>query len=119
MRISSPNVRDALLSSLADEYSRKILLTTLYEAKSVEDLSRAQNIPISTCYRRVNEMKELGLLIVEKTVLTEDGKKFELYRSAFRSIKMDFENGELVIDAVLNEDIATRMGRLWASLRSG
>ena len=76
MRISSANVRDAIIRALADEYSRKLILGTLSRARSVEELSQTENIPISTAYRRVNELKEIGLLTVEKTILTDEGKKF-------------------------------------------
>ncbi len=118
MRITSQTVRDALIRSLADEYSRKIILSTIEKAQSVEELSLAQDIPISTAYRRVNEMKDIGILTVEKTILTEEGKKFELYRSAFKTIHMDLNPDEIVIDVELNEDVATRLSRLWASMRA-
>lgn len=118
MRIDSPKVRDALIEALADEYSRKIILKTIIKAESVEELSRKENIPISTAYRRVNELKDVGLLAVEKTILSDDGKKYELYRSAFSSFKIDLEHGEITIEAEFNEDVATRLSRLWASMRA-
>ncbi len=119
MRIASQSVKDALIRALADEYSMKIILKTINQAKSVEELSQSENIPISTAYRRVNEMKEVGLLTVEKTILTDEGKKYELYRSAFKTIHLDLNQGEITIDADLNEDVATRLSRLWASMRAG
>jgi predicted transcriptional regulator len=118
MRITSPLLKDALIGALADEYSRKIVLKTIENAQSVEDLSRSENIPISTAYRRVNELRQVGILTVEKTILTDDGKKFELYRSAFRAVHMDLVQGELEVDVDLNEDVAARLSRLWASMRS-
>ncbi len=117
MLIASQRVKDALVQALADEYSRKILLKTIARAESISALSESQNIPLSTAYRRISEMREAGILIVEKTVLTGDGKKFELFRSAFRSVQIRLDQGELTIDAVLNEDVAARLSRLWSQLR--
>lgn len=117
MLIASGRVRDALIQALADEYSRKIILQTISQPKSISDLSEKEGIPLSTAYRRVNEMKDSGILIVEKTILTSDGKKYELYRSAFKSIEIKLDQGELAIDAILNEDIAARLSRIWSSLR--
>lgn len=117
MRISSQRVRDALLQALADEYSRSIMVSTIKEAKSVQDLSRDGNIPMSTAYRRVNEMTETGLLTVERIVLTEDGKKYELYRSAFKSLQIGLDQGDIAIDVALNDDVAGRLTRLWAQMR--
>ncbi|HYB03178.1 MAG TPA: helix-turn-helix domain-containing protein [Nitrososphaerales archaeon] len=119
MRITGQQVRDALIRALADEYSRKILLGTVERARSVEDLSEIFQIPISTAYRRVNEMREVGLLTVEKTILTDEGKKFELFRSSFKGINLQLDKGDIVVDVELNEDVATRLSRLWASLRAG
>lgn len=118
MRITGQPVRDAILRALADDYSRHIMLSTVERAKSVEELSHSLMIPISTAYRRVNEMKEVGLLTVEKTILTDEGKKSELYRSAFKGINLQLEKGEVIVDVVLNEDVATRLSRLWESMRA-
>jgi predicted transcriptional regulator len=117
MRIDSSKVRDALIAALADDYSRKIILKTINKAQSVEELSRSEGIPISTAYRRINELKDVGLLAIEKTILSDDGKKYELYRSAFKSFRIDLEQGEIKIEAELNEDVAIRLARLWASMR--
>ncbi len=119
MRIANRSVKDALLKALADEYSIKILLKTIDEARSVEELSETEHIPISTAYRRVNEMKDVGLLTIEKAILTGEGKKFELYRSVFKAVHLDLNGGEVIIDADLNEDAAMRLTRLWATIRAG
>lgn len=93
-------------------------MRTVEKAISVEELSHTLAIPISTCYRRVNEMREVGLLTVERTIITDDGKKSELYRSAFRGINLQLQKGEIIVDVELNEDVAIRLSRLWASLRA-
>lgn len=108
---------EGLIQALSDRYSRRILLSAIPRAKSVEDLSKENDIPLSTCYRRVNEMTQQGIMIVEKITITPDGKKYEMVRSAFRSVKISFDQGELVIDAVPNEDIADKLNRMWISMR--
>ena len=117
MRITNTAVKEALIRALADDYSRKILLSTIIKPDSVEGLSRSLDIPISTAYRRVNELVKATLLTVEKTILTDDGKKFELYRSAFRTFHLDLNQGEISIEAELNEDIAARLARIWGSMK--
>lgn len=102
---------------LSDEYSRRIVTAATQKAKSVEDLSRENDIPLSTCYRRVHELLDVAILIVEKIVVTADGKKFELFRSAFRDIKVDFENGQIVIDATVNEDISDKLYNIWVTMK--
>lgn len=111
-------MKQELLKALADDYSRRIILKTIQQSCSVEDISQSENIPISTAYRRINEMKDCGLLIVEKTVITDEGRKYELYRSPFKEFRVELRERELNVDVVLNEDLAGRLSMLWLLLRS-
>jgi DNA-binding Lrp family transcriptional regulator len=117
LQITNQVMGDAIVLALGDPYARKILLSATDKSKSVEELSKENDIPISTCYRRVHELLEHGIVLVDRIVITNDGKKYETFRSAFRSISLSFEDGAIVIDATPNEDIADRLHRLWASMR--
>jgi DNA-binding Lrp family transcriptional regulator len=115
--IDDPSRVQALVQGLADEYSRKILLSAIPTAKSVEDLSRENDIPLSTCYRRVRELLDSQMLVIEKIIITTDGKKYELLRSAYRAITVSFDGGIMKVDAIVNEDVAEKLRRLWLSMR--
>lgn len=117
MEITDSARIQAIVSSLSDEYSRKILLSAIPGAKSVEDLSKENDIPLSTCYRRVHELLDSQILIVEKIIVTPDGKKYELIRSAYRSVTVNFENGAIKVDAVINEDVAEKLRRIWITMK--
>lgn len=117
MEISDPSRVQALVQGLADEYSRKILLSAIPKAKSVEDMSRENDIPLSTCYRRVHELLGSQILIVERIIVTPDGKKYELLRSAYRAINVTFDGGVMRVDATINEDVADKLRRLWMTMR--
>ena len=73
----------AVLEALSDDYARRILLSTLSEAKSIEEISHENDIPISTCYRRVRELLDMQILRLDRTIITATGKKFETYRTRF------------------------------------
>ncbi|HEY6283523.1 MAG TPA: hypothetical protein VIW22_06325 [Nitrososphaerales archaeon] len=118
MQITDPSKVQALVQSLADEYSRKILLSAIQSAKSVEDMSRENDIPLSTCYRRVHELLDSQILVIERIILTPDGKKYELLRSSYRSVTVSFEDGVMSVDAIINEDVAEKLRRLWISMRA-
>lgn len=117
MEITDPSKVQALVQGLADEYSRKILLTAIPAAKSVEDMSRENDIPLSTCYRRVHELLDAQILVVERIIVTPDGKKYELMRSAYRSVTVSFDNGVMKVDALINEDVADKLRRMWMTMR--
>ena len=117
MLVSRPETVHALTQALSDEYSMKIILSAIPKGKSVEDLSEENQIPLSTCYRRVHEMLDSGVLIVERIVVTSEGKKYEILRSAFNGFTVKFEGGSVIVDASINEDIADRLHRLWISMK--
>ncbi len=102
---------------MSDDYSTRILISAVLKGKSVEDLSRENDIPLSTCYRRVHELLEDGMLVVERIVVTPDGKKYELLRSAFKSMSLRLENGQIVVDAIENEEIADKLHEMWMAVR--
>lgn len=107
-----------MVQSMGDEYSRKIILSAIPAAKSVEDMSRENDIPLSTCYRRVHDLLDAQILVVEKIIVTTDGKKYELLRSAYRAVTVSFDAGQMRVDATINEDVAEKLRRLWTTMRS-
>jgi DNA-binding Lrp family transcriptional regulator len=102
---------------MGDEYSRKIILSAIPAAKSVEDLSREDDIPLSTCYRRVHELLDAQILVVERIIVTPDGKKYELLRSAYRTVSVNFASGIMKVEVTVNEDVAEKLRRLWMTMR--
>lgn len=81
---------DELLGPLADDYSLRILAATREEGKTVRDLSRELDIPIATCYRRVEELLEASLLEIKEKKLTQDGKRATVLRTSISFIEISF-----------------------------
>jgi predicted transcriptional regulator len=93
--------KDVVLGILADKYSRAILDATMDSPKSAIDLSAECKIPISTAYRRVQELHDNKLLGISGSI-NEDGKKYFLYKSKIKSIMACFNGGLLEIEIVPN-----------------
>ncbi len=74
-------------------------------------------LPPSSVYRRISEFVDAGLLTIERIVISEDGKKFSLYRSAIRDISAEYKSGELEVNVSLNEDVVSKLTRLWTSMK--
>ncbi len=106
-----------VLNALADEFSRRIVSSTVGEGKTVQEISLEQAVPLSTCYRRTSELARNGLLMVERIVVTGEGKRFAVYRSSFRGVQMASNLELLTASAELNPDVAEKFHRMW--LNSG
>jgi predicted transcriptional regulator len=95
---------EELVRALSDDYSRKIILSIMGKAESIEEISREQGIPISTCYRRVHDLLVSGIVKPDKTIILEDGKKYICYKAAFRNATINLDAEQLSVDVVLNRD---------------
>ena len=91
-----------VLKALSYEYSRKIVLSIISKSAPVEEICKRVQIPMSTCYRRIHALTRRGLVRPEKTIISEDGKRFVLYKSSFKDVSINLEFGGSAVDLVAN-----------------
>jgi len=104
-------LKQRILTAIADEYSRKILKATTDSPMSASELTRQYDIPVTTVYRRIEELVQAGLITSVKSGRTKEGKWFEVYRSLVKRIDLHFE-GDLRIDLIINEDVSYKFWRV-------
>jgi predicted transcriptional regulator len=103
---------------MADDSSLSILRDTTNKACSPMELIHECGLPPSTIYRRINEFVDAGLVTIERVVVTEEGKKFNLYRSAVKDICAEYRAGRVEVTVSLNEDVVSKLSRMWTSMRT-
>lgn len=96
------------VNAVSDEFSRRILASTLAQGKTVQEISLEQAVPLSTCYRRAHELMEGGLLVPERIVLTPDGKRFTVFRSAFKKVQIVSDLADTSVSVELNPEVAAK-----------
>jgi predicted transcriptional regulator len=79
-----------LLDALGGRYSVQILQAA-DEPVSAQQLSDELDVPIATCYRRVEELVEAGLLRTEGRELSEQGRRSTVYRRTVDELTVDFD----------------------------
>ena len=95
-------IRKFILSALSDEYSKKILNYTIEQPRSVIDIVKGLDIPMTTAYRRVNSLTDQKILKVTGSIVTEDGKKYFLYQSRIKSVNIVFGIDSLDVQIIEN-----------------
>lgn len=100
-------LRKAILKALSDDYSRTIMNATIAKSKSVVDLVRECNIPMTTTYRRIHELEESKILKVTGAIVTDDGKKYYLYQNRIKSIYVTFGLESLDVQIIDNDGMGT------------
>jgi|SRR5581483_5537565 len=109
MIIKSQRIKKALLLALADEEMIKVMDSIMGRSKSFNDIV-AENSDISrtTAFRKIKWLLKEGLIIVDKIILTPDGKKFSLYHSTLRAINAKYDANSVIVEAEPNFDIAKK-----------
>ncbi len=86
-----------ILKELFDGFSYKILLSTLDESKSVFQICNENAVPISSTYKKIRKLKDIGLLFIDKIVISERGKKIIFYKSKIRSIELTLDKQQVIL----------------------
>ena len=98
MKITDEGKKKAIVEALFDDQSRTILYSTTDTAKPVVDIMKETNIPMTSAYRKVKDLLKVNLLRTEGSEITEDGKRFYLYRSNINEAKLIYKNGDIEIN---------------------
>lgn len=93
-----------LLKVLGDECARTILLSIINEPKSAIDITRENNIPISSVYRKIHWLENARLIRVKGFVITGDGKKYHLYQSRIKTVQISLPENEIKVEFANNND---------------
>ncbi|WP_136687644.1 winged helix-turn-helix domain-containing protein [Halorhabdus amylolytica] len=103
-----------LLRTLGNKYSAEILDAT-DEPKSAQELSDQLDIPIATCYRRIDELTDHDLLELHDNVLSDDRRRIKVYRRNVDAIEVDFDES-LLIDVQERSEVTNRLDEAWRTL---
>jgi len=100
-KVEDSEKKENLLEILSDRYCRTIIESTMDKPKSVVEITAETGIPVSTVYRRIQTLSDSKLLYISGSI-SEDGKKFFLYKSKVKGIQTQYENGSVNVELVLN-----------------
>lgn len=93
--------KENLLEILSDRYCRTIIECITDKSKSAMEIASETKVPISTVYRRIQMLTDGKLLYISGNI-SEDGKKFFLYKTKVKGISSQFNNGSIEVQLTLN-----------------
>ena len=127
MMVRDPSARDDeylsedVLSTLGDEPTRTII-ETLSEPMTANELSEACDIPLSTMYRKLDQLTEASL-VTESTEIRQGGQHTTRYELDFTEVVVllsDEHDLIVAIDRPSRESTADqRLEELWSQIREG
>ena len=103
------------LHALGNEYNPEILRTAS-EPLTVNELSEMLDIPIATCYRRIEELVEADLLEQHDRVLTDARRRASAYRRDVDAVHVEFEGETISIDIEEYTELKSTIDEAWRGL---
>jgi len=88
------DITQKVLEALIDTESRSIIFSTVHRSKTASNLSTSLKIPLSSVYKKLTDLENLTLIEVEKTILSENGKHFKIYRSRINKAEISIKKPE-------------------------
>ncbi|MFB6156218.1 MAG: winged helix-turn-helix domain-containing protein [Haloferacaceae archaeon] len=110
------DVDDAkLVRTLGSKYSVEILGAT-NEAQSAQELSEQLDIPIATCYRRIEELTDAGLLSLEDSVLSDERRRVDVYRRDVDEVNVAFGDDGFGVAVEERSRVQNKLDDAWRAL---
>ena len=98
------DVNQKILEALADSQARSILFSIIKEGKTALELSEKYRIPLSSVYKKISDLEDLALVRVDKWVLSDNGKKFKVYKSRISQAEISIKKPEPTITLSANQN---------------
>jgi len=96
------DITQKVIEALADAESRTILFSLIHRGKTVSSLSESLKIPLSSVYKKISDLENLTLIKVEKTILSEKGRRFKVYRSRINRAEISIKKPEPTLSLTAN-----------------
>jgi DNA-binding transcriptional ArsR family regulator len=116
VQLEGERIKNAILTVLADSEMVRIIDSTMNQTKSVYDIIMETKMPHTTAYRKIKWLVEHNLLVIDRISISEEGKRYSLFHSVFRSINVRYENNKIVIEAEQNIDPVNRLTERFFSI---
>ena len=100
--------KEAILVIMSDKYCRGILLTTMDKPMSAMEIAMESKFPISTVYRRLQTLHDNKLVSISGSI-SEDGKKYFLYKSKVKSISASCNGNDIEVSIVPNIAVSNNL----------
>jgi hypothetical protein len=92
-----------LMQELIDGVSHRIVMSTIDSAKTAAQLSADNSLPLSSTYKKVKKLQDVGILFVERIDLDGKGKKVVYYRSKVKSMEFNLSRDQIVLQFEKND----------------
>ncbi|MGM0592627.1 MAG: ArsR/SmtB family transcription factor [Halobacteriota archaeon] len=106
---------DRTLAALGNEYNPAILQAAS-DPRSAQEFSDLLDIPIATCYRRIEELTGAGLLSLHDRVLSDEHRRTNVYRREVDEIVVHFDDNDYSISMTDRPEVKNKLDDVWRTM---
>ena len=88
------DITQKVIEALADAESRAIIFSITRKGKTAANLSASLKIPLSSVYKKLSYLESLTVIEIEKTILSENGMRFKIYKSRISRAEISIKRPE-------------------------
>ena len=76
----------SFLNSILENDTYKIILSVMENSKTVYQMHKETSLPLSSIYKRINKLENLGIISIEKITINNKGRKLIYYKSKIKNL---------------------------------
>jgi predicted transcriptional regulator len=92
-----------ILQELVDKVSFRIVLSIIDNAKNVTQISMENQLPLSSTYKKIRKLQNMGLVSIERIDIDDSGKKVLYYRSKIKSLEFNVTRDSVLLQFERND----------------
>ena len=96
------DITQKIIEALADAESRSIIFSITRKGKTASNLAESLKIPLSSVYKKLSDLEDLTLIEIEKTILSDKGRRFKVYKSRINKAEILIKKPEPLLSLSSN-----------------
>jgi predicted transcriptional regulator len=76
----------SFLNNILVNETYKIILSVIENSKTVYQMHKETSLPLSSIYKRINKLEDLGIISIEKIIINKKGRKLIYYKSKIKNL---------------------------------
>ncbi len=108
IQLSEFDVTQKIIEALSNVCTRAVLFSIKNTPKDATQIAEELKVSLSTVYKTLSNLEDLALIVVDKYVISKDGKKIKQYISRIGKVEITMTDMEPKLNLYPNKAEKTR-----------
>ena len=85
----------SFLNSILENDTYKIILSVIEHSKTVYQIREEISLPLSSIYKRIKKLEDLGVISIDKITINAKGRKLIFYKSKIKNLTFNLNEKDV------------------------